>query len=66
MNKKQAAAIRHRQLRGEPVSALDLQMAIHVLGSKRSNKARIPALREEVRNRVNLVLMFNIGRAIGQ
>jgi hypothetical protein len=66
MNKKQAAAIRHAQLRGDPVSALDLQVAIQVLGTKRSNKVRIPALREEVRNRVNLVLMFNIGRAIGQ
>lgn len=64
MTKEQAKAIRAAQLRGEPVKALDLQEAIRVLGSKRKNHIRIPELREEVRQRVNLVLMFNLGRAM--
>lgn len=66
MNKRQAAAIRAAQLRGEPVKTVDLQEAIHVLGSKRSNKMTLPALRREVQERVNSVLLFNLGRAIGQ
>ena len=64
MTKEQARAIRAAQLRGEPVMAVDLQAAIAVLGSKRSNKMSIPALRDEVRERVNLVLMFNLGKAL--
>lgn len=66
MTREQATAIRCAQLRGEPVSVMDLQEAINVLGSKRTNKARIPALRDDVRQRVNLVLMFNLGKALGQ
>lgn len=65
MTRERAMAIRAAQLRGEPVSAIDLQTAIAVLASKRGNKMRLPALRAEVRNRVNMVLMFNLGRAIG-
>jgi hypothetical protein len=64
MTKEQAMAIRSAQLRGEAVKAVDLQAAINVLGSKRKNKVRIPALRDEVRNRVNLTLMFNLGKAL--
>lgn len=64
MTKNQAAAIRAAQLRGEPVKALDLQQAITVLGSKRSNKMRLPQLRDEVRAKVNMVLMFNLGKAL--
>lgn len=66
MTKEQAAAIRAAQLRGEPVKALDMQEAIRVLGDKRKGRVRIPALRAETRERVNLVLMFNLGKALGQ
>lgn len=66
MNKKQATAIRAAQLRGEPVKALELQQAIAVLGTKRSNHAHIPKLRDDIRNKGNLVLMFNLGRAMGR
>lgn len=66
MTKEQAAAIRAAQLRGEPVKALDLQEAIRVLGDKRKNKMHLPPLRQEVSERVNLVLMFNIGMALGR
>ena len=66
MNKKQAAAVRAAQLRGEPVKAIDLQEAINVLGSKRSNKMHLPPLRADIRERVNAVLCFNLGRAVGQ
>lgn len=65
MTKEQARAIRAAQLRGEPVLAVDLQTAINVLATKRHRKMRIPPLRDDVRNRVNMVLMFNLGRAIG-
>lgn len=66
MTKEQARAIRAAQLRGEPVKAIDLQAAINVLGTRRTNKLTIPCLRDEVRHRGNLVLMFNLGRAIGR
>lgn len=66
MNKRQAAAVRAAQLRGEPVKAVDLQEAIAVLGSKRGNKMILPALRDDVQLRVNLTLMFNLGRALGR
>lgn len=65
MTKERAAAIRAAQLRGEPVKAIDLQEAINVLGTRRRNKMALPTLRQEVRNRVNLVLMFNLGKALG-
>lgn len=66
MTKQQAMAIRSAQLRGEPVKALDLQEAIRVLGDKRKNKMHLPALRQEVRERVNGVLLLNIGMALGR
>jgi hypothetical protein len=65
VTKEQARAIRAAQLRGEPVKAIDLQAAISVLSSKRHNKARLPVLRQDIRERVNLVLMFNLGKALG-
>jgi hypothetical protein len=65
MNKRQAAAIRAAQLRGEPVKAIELQEAISVLSSKRHGKMRLPRLSPDVTTRVNMVLMFNLGRAIG-
>lgn len=66
MTKEQARAIRAAQLRGEPVKAIDLQQAITVLGTKRSSKMRIPPLRQEVRERANLALMFNLGKALAR
>ena len=66
MTKEQAMAIRAAQLRGEPVRAIDLQEAIHMLSSKRHGKVRPPELRADLRERANMVLMFNLGRAIGK
>jgi hypothetical protein len=66
MTKEQAAAIRAAQLRGEPVKAIDLQNAINVLSTKRHGKFRPPELRADLKDRANMVLMFNLGRAIGQ
>lgn len=64
MTRERAAAIRAAALRGEPVRALELQEAINVLSTKRHGKFRLPQLRAEVRERVNMVLMFNLGRAM--
>lgn len=66
MNKRQAAAVRAAQLRGEPVKAVELQQAIAVLASKRGNKMSLPTLRDDVQQRVNLTLMFNLGLALGR
>lgn len=66
MTRERAIAIRAAAARGEPVKTLDLQQAISVLSSKRHGKFRLPTLREEVRARVNMVLMFNLGKALGQ
>jgi hypothetical protein len=66
MNKRQATAIRSAHLRGEPVKAVELQEAINVLGTKRSNKMRLPPLREEIRQRVNAVLLLHVGIALGE
>jgi hypothetical protein len=65
MTREQATAIRSAQLRGEPVKALELQEAINVLSTKRQGHSRLPELRADVRERANLVLMFNLGKAIG-
>ena len=64
VTKEQAQAIRTAQLRGEPVKAVVLQEAINVLASKRGNKMSLPTLRDEVSVRVNLTLMFNLGKAM--
>jgi len=66
MTKEQARAIRAAQLRGEPVKAVDLQTAINVLGSKRTNKMTLPALRDDVRERVNSLLIYRLGLALGR
>jgi hypothetical protein len=66
MNKRQATAIRSAHLSGEPVRAIDLQEAINVLGTRRSNKMRLPPLRDEIRNRVNAILLLHIGIALGE
>lgn len=65
MTRVTAIKIRAAALRGEPVKAMDLQEAISILSSKRGNKMHLPALRQEVRERVNLTLMFNLGWALG-
>jgi hypothetical protein len=64
MTKEQAMAIRSAQLRGEEVRAVDLQEAINVLSSKRHGKFRPPELRADLKDRANMVLMFNLGRAL--
>lgn len=66
MTRERAIAIRAAHLRGEPVKAMDLQEAIHVLSSKRHGRFRPPELRAEIRERVNLVLMFNLGKAMAR
>ena len=65
MNVNLAKRIRERQLQGLPVTALELQEAIRTLGTKRSNRFSLPDLRPDVRQKVNLTLMFNLGIAIG-
>lgn len=69
MTLAEARAVRQRQLEGGEVTALELQEAILTIQRKsragRPYKYRLPALPAPVRQRANLVLMFNLGRAIG-
>lgn len=66
MTRERAAAIRAAHLRGEPVKAIDLQEACHVLSTKRHGKFRPPPLRDDLRERANLMLMFNLGKAVAR
>jgi hypothetical protein len=63
MTKEQAMAIRSAQLRGEPVTATELQGAIAYLARKRDRRCRLPQLTEAVRARVNLTLVWNLWQA---
>ena len=66
MTREEALAIRTAQLMGRPVLALELQEACRVLGKVRDRKMRLPELPRPERERVNAVLLYNLGRALGR
>ena len=71
MTLEQAIKIRTNQLKGEPIPALVLQEAIRVLQESQPRKGRpykfkLPALSKDDRDRMNGLLMFNLGRLAGQ
>ena len=67
MTRQEAAEIRAAHLQGKPVLALELQEACRVLSKKpEPKKLKLPDLSRPVRERVNMVLMFNLGRAMGR
>lgn len=66
MTRAEAIAIRSAHVEGKPVLALELQEAVRILSKKRElRKMRLPALSRPERERVNAVLLYNLGRAIG-
>ena len=66
MTKAEAILIRRRQLMGEPVTAGDLQEAIFTLQMKRNGRMALPKLPAAMRERLNAILLFNLGMAIGR
>jgi len=70
MTLEQAIKIRTNQLKGEPIPALVLQEAIQVLQESQPSKGRpykfrLPVLTQADRDRMNGLLMFNLGRHAG-
>lgn len=73
MTLEHAIAVRALQLQGKPVAAGELHDALETIerhkprpkGGRRP-KFRLPLLCREERQRLNLVLMFNLGKALGQ
>lgn len=67
MTRKEAAEIRAAHLQGKPVLALELQEACRVLSKKAEpKKLRLPDLSRPDKERVNAVLLYNLGRAMGR
>jgi hypothetical protein len=77
VTRDEAIIIRSRQINGEPIHALQLQEAIHVIQSTtpmgsnpgrggRPHKFRLPVLTQADRDRMNGTLLFNLGREAGR
>lgn len=66
MTRAEVQAIREAHFAGVNVLALELQEACRVLSRRRSKKTRLPALNAVQRERVNGVLLWNLGRALGR
>lgn len=73
MTHTEAVRIRARQLQGLPVLAIELQEALHIIRQNRPRpkggrepKFRLPSLRAEVRERVNALLIWRLGLALGR
>lgn len=72
MNLEQARQIRAAQVQGKPVKALELQRALILIEENRPMpkggrrpKVRLPALSPYCRERVNAVLLWKLGLALG-
>lgn len=66
MTKAVAMKIRTAHLEGKPVLALELQEACRVLSVRpEPRKLKLPDLSRPERERVNAVLAYNLGRALG-
>jgi hypothetical protein len=64
MTRPEAEAIIRAFKSGTQTSALTLQEAIRTTRRKRDNTIRIPELPQVVRERMNAILLFNLGRAM--
>lgn len=72
MNLDQAREVRAAHLQGRPVKAIDLQRALILIEESRPMpkggrryKVRLPALSPYCRERVNAVLLWKLGLALG-
>jgi len=66
MTREEAMAVRAAQLQGDPVKALELQQAVHVLSRRRNRKFVLPPLPRPVRELANATLCFNLGKALSK
>lgn len=67
MTRAEAIEVRAAHLQGRPVLALELQEACRVLSKKvERRKLRLPELSRPEKERINAVLLFNLGRALGR
>jgi hypothetical protein len=66
MTRSEAVEVRCKQLRGEPVKALDLQEAIRTLSKRRDSRVKLPAMSEVARERINAILLWNLGRSLAR
>lgn len=66
MTRAEATEIRSAHLNGKEVLALELQEACRILSRERRPKVKLPLLTAVQRERVNAVLLFNLGRALGR
>lgn len=67
MTRPEAEAIIRLQREGHPVNALLLQEAIRATRRKADNRSNcLPPLPSTVRDRVNAVLLLNLGLAMGR
>jgi hypothetical protein len=64
MTKQEARAVIAQHHAGKPVLALLLQQAVSVIGRKRDRRVTLPQLTPYARERVNAVLLWNLGRAL--
>lgn len=73
MTLDEAKALRAAQVQGKPVNAMELQRALILIeesaplkpGSRRQ-KMRLPALSPHARMKVNAVLLYRLGLALGR
>lgn len=67
MTREQAMDIRSAHVQGKPVLALELQEAIRVLRKRpEPRRLRLPELSRPEKERINAVLVYNLGLAIGR
>lgn len=67
MTKAVAMAIRAAHLEGKPVLALELREACRILSkTPEPRKLKLPDLPRPERERVNAILAYNLGRALGR
>ena len=69
MTRAEAFEIQRKRVNGMPVTKREIAVSEQVLNRNSSGKTpkyRLPALAHCVRERVNSILCFNLGRAIGR
>lgn len=66
MTREEAVAVRIAHLHGDPVKALDLQQAVHVLSLRRNKRFVLPELPRPVKELANATLCFNLGKALSK
>jgi len=64
--KREAKQVIERHQRGEPVTAMELREATHIVQNKRNRRMTLPEIPRPVKERINALLLFRLGLAIGK